>query len=100
MMKKGNSERQVMTMYKTKSTDKQERNEKICTVTKYTVTLPIFHISIVPLKPINHIESIETNTLIEIEEKPFFSIETPNITIIPTLQKLDSRTPAKFMAIL
>ena len=29
-----------MIMYKTKLTDKQQINEKICVVTKYTVTLP------------------------------------------------------------
>ena len=32
------------------------------------------------------------------EANPFFLIEQPNITIIPGLQKLDSRTPDKFMA--
>ena len=34
------------------------------------------------------------------EENPFFSIDQLNITIIPALQKLDNRTPDKFMAIL
>ena len=35
-----------------------------------------------------------------IEDNLFFSTEQPNITIIPALQKLNSRTPDKFMAIL
>ena len=34
------------------------------------------------------------------EANPFFLIDQPNITIIPALQKHDSRTPDKFMAIL
>ena len=34
------------------------------------------------------------------EENPFFTIEHPNITKIPALQKLYNRTPDKFMAIL
>ena len=99
-MKKGNIERQVMTMYKTKLTDKQETNGKIFVVTQHTVTLPPYHISIVPLMAINYAANMHTNTLIEIDDNPFFSIEQPNITIIPALQKLDSQTPDKFMAIL
>ena len=72
-MKKGNTGRQVMTMYETKLTDKQERNEKICIVTKHTVSLQSDHISIIPLTPINYMESIQTNTLIEIRESfPFY----------------------------
>ena len=34
------------------------------------------------------------------KENPFFTIEQPNVRIIPTLQKLDNRTLDKFMAIL
>ena len=34
------------------------------------------------------------------EENPFFTIEQPNISIMPALLKLDNRTPNKFMAIL
>ena len=92
-MKKGNSERQVMTIYETKLTDEQEANEKIHVVTKHTVTIPPYPISIMSLTPINHTKSIQTNTLTEIEGNPFFSIIQPNIPIIPTLQKLESRTP-------
>ena len=43
---------------------------------------------------------MHTNTSIEIEQKLFFSIEQPNITIIPASQKLNSRTSDKFMAII
>ena len=69
-------------------------------VTKHTGALPPYHISIIPFIAIHHREIMPTNTLLEIEENPFFSIEQPNITIIPTLQKLESKTPNKFMAIL
>ena len=34
------------------------------------------------------------------KESPLFSIEQPNITIIPAIQKCDSKTPDTFMAIL
>ena len=99
-MKKGNSQRQVMTISETKLLYKQEINEKICVVTKHTVTHLPYYISIVPLTSINHTESILINTLIEIEGNPFFSLEQPNIIIMPTLQELDSRTPDKFITIL
>ena len=59
-MKKGNIEREVMTMYETKLTDKQEINEKIHVVTKYTVTLPPHHISLVPLTLICYAGNIQT----------------------------------------
>ena len=100
MKKKGNSERQVMTIYEMKLTDKQERNEKIHVVTKHTIIIPPYHISIVPLPSINHTENIKTNTLLEIENSLFFCIKQLNITITPTLQKLESRMPDKFMAYL
>ena len=67
-------------------------NEKIHVVTKHTATLPPHHISIVPLSPINYTENIQTNTLLDMEENPFFLIEQSNITIIPGLQKLDNST--------
>ena len=41
-----------------------------------------------------------TNTLLEIEENPFLSIEQPKITIIPTLQKSEDRIPGTFMGVL
>ena len=43
---------------------------------------------------------VHADTLLEMEEVPFFTLEHPNITIIPALQKLGKRTPDKFMAIL
>ena len=60
-MKKGNTEKQVMTMNEIKLTDKQKGNEKICVVTKHTVTLPPYHCTIVPLTPVNDTESIQTH---------------------------------------
>ena len=65
-MKRCNTERQVMTMYENKLTDKQEINEKIHVVTMYTVTLQPYHISIVPLTPINYPGKIHADTLLEI----------------------------------
>ena len=79
-------------------TDKQETNEKICVVTQHTVTLLPNYISIVPLKPIHYAANLHTKKLIEIKENHFFSIEQSNITIIPALKKLDSRTSDKCMA--
>ena len=87
-------------MNETKLADKLERNERTCIETNHTVTIPPYYISIVPLTPINHTGSIQRNTLLEIEENPFISIKQLNITIIPTLKTLQSRTPDKFMAIL
>ena len=99
-MKKGNVKRQVMTMYEAKLGDKQHLKEKTHVVTTYTVTLPPHYISIVLLTPINYTRNMQTNTLLDIEANPFFLIEQPNVTVIPALQKLESRAPDKFMAIL
>ena len=60
----------------------------------------LHHISIVPLTTINYPNKMHTDILLGIEENPFFTIEHPNITIIPALQKLDNITPDKFMAVL
>ena len=46
-LKKSNSERQVMTMYETELTDKQERTEKYHIVSNHTVTILPYYISIV-----------------------------------------------------
>ena len=99
-MKRGNTERQAMTMYETKLTDKQWIKEKICVVTKHAVILPPCHISIMLFTPINYSGTTQTGTLLEMEEIPFFSIEQPNIIIISALQKPDNRAPDKFIAIL
>ena len=73
---------------------------KMYIVTIHADTLPPHHTSIMPLTPKNYRSNIQTNTLLGMEANPFFLIEKPNITIIPALMKLDSRTPDKFMAIL
>ena len=54
------------------------------------LTVPPFHISILMLKPVNHTFGIDLqpNTLLEIEENSFLSIEQLNITIIPALGKI------------
>ena len=88
---KGNTERQVRTMYKTKLTNKQEINETTHVVTKHTATLSPHHISLVPLTPINYIGNIQTNILLDMEENHLFLIKQPNITIILVLQKPDRR---------
>ena len=75
-----------MTMYETKLTDQQERNEKINIGPITQLLFHLYDISIVPLSPINHIGSIQTNILLKIEENPYLSIKQLNITIIPTLQ--------------
>ena len=58
-------------MYETKFADKQEINEKIDVVTKHSY-FATPHISIEPLTPINYKENIQTNTLLDMEESPFF----------------------------
>ena len=58
------------------------------------------NISIAPLTTLNYPNKIHADTLLEMDENPFFTIEHPNITITPALQKLDHRMPDKFMAIL
>ena len=96
----GNIEMQIMIIHESELTDKQVTGEKICIITKSTVTLPQHHISIVLLTSINYSNKIHTDTLLEMEDNPFFTIEQTNVTIIPALQKLENRTPDKFMAIL
>ena len=88
-----------MTIHEPKLTNKQETYEKICVITKSRVTLPPHHISIVPLMPVNHPGKIHTDTLLEMEENPFFTFEQ-HMIIIPASQKLDHRIPDKFMAML
>ena len=71
-------------------------------MSNHGVTIPPYHISIVPLKSINHALSsnIKPNTLIEIEEKPFLSIEQLDLIITPMLQRLGLRIPNVYMAVL
>ena len=66
------------------------------------VTAPHYHISIIPLKPVNNtfVSNLQPNTLLEIEENPFLSIEQANITIILVQQKIGCRIPDQFMAVL
>ena len=91
-----------MTVCETAKGEKQEIDKRTHIVTSHTVTILPYHISIILLTPINHIYNInlQMNTLLEMEENFFLSIKQPNITIIPTLQKLEGRTPDEFMAIL
>ena len=88
-----------MMIHKPKLANKQGTGERIHVITKSTLTLLPHHISIVLFTPVNYPGKIHTDTLLEMEENPFFAIEQPNITIVPALQKLDNRTPDKFMAI-
>ena len=63
-----------MTIYEPELTDKQVIGEKIFVVTKNTVTSLFCHISIVPLTSIYYPNKIHTDTLLEMEENPFFTI--------------------------
>ena len=80
----------------------QETDQELCLIINHTVIIPLYHISIAPLKPINHTISsnIKPNTLNEIEENPFLSIKQWNLIIIPMLQKLELRIPDVYMAVL
>ena len=52
-MKKSDSEQQVLTQIVTSVVEKQVKDEQICLVTNHTMTIPPYHISIMPLKPMN-----------------------------------------------
>ena len=69
---------------------------EILVITKGMVTLTPSPISIAPLTSINYPNKIHTDKLLE---NPFFAIEQTRETIIPALQKLDNRTPDKFIAV-
>ena len=68
----------------------QEAGQKLHLMTSHTITVTPYHVSIIPLKSINHVLSsnIKPNTLIEIEENAFLSIEQSDLKIIPMLKKL------------
>ena len=71
-------------------------------MTNHSATIPLYHVSIIPLQPVNYTSGInlQPNTLLEIEENPFLSIKQLSITITPVLQRLGLRIPDNFMAIL
>ena len=97
-MKTGNKERQVMTMNETKLPDKQDMNEKTQGVITHSYFATSLHLS--SAINTNNLHRKYTNTLLEMEVNSFFLIEQPDVTIIPALQKLDSRTLDEIMAIL
>ena len=70
--------------------------------TSNTVTIPPYHIPIAPLKAIIHVISnnIKPNTLIDIQENPFLTIEQPDLVVIPMQQKLGPRIHNVYMAVL
>ena len=74
-----------------------ETEQKLCLITTNTVTIPPYHISLVPLKTINQTKNakIQSEALLEIEEYP----EQQELVLIPTLQKLGSRVPDAYMAV-
>ena len=85
------------------SADEQnETEQKICSITTNTVTIPPFYISLVPFKAINQVINIKfpSEPLLEIEENPFLTIEQPKLVLIPTLQTLGSQVPDTYMAVL
>ena len=62
--KKGNIERQVMAIHEPELTDKQTIGKKIHVITKSRITLPLHHISTVPLTSINYPNKTHTDTLL------------------------------------
>ena len=101
-MKTINSGQWIIALLETPSCKPQEAGQKLHLMTNHTVTILPYHISIIPVKSINHALSsnIKSNTLIEIEENPFLSIEQPDLIMIPMLQKLGLIIPAVYMAVL
>ena len=57
-----------------------ETEQKLLFITNNTVTVPPYHISIAPLKAINHVinSNNKPNTLIKLEN-PFLAIEQPDL---------------------
>ena len=78
-----------------------DTHQKLYLISSNTAALSSCHISIDPLKAINHAISnnLKLNTLIEIEENPSLAIEQPDLVIIPMLQKLRPRIPNVYMAL-
>ena len=101
-MKKGNLKQQRIALLETPLAKKWLKDERTHLVTNHKATVLPYYISIIPLKPVNHTlgTNLWPNTLLEIEENPFLSIEQLNITIIPVLQKIGLRIPHLFMAVL
>ena len=101
-MKMTNSVQWMIAFLETSSDKPEEVGQKFHLMTNHTVTLPPYHISIVPLKSINHALSsnFKPNTLIDIEEKPFLCIKQLNLTLIPMVQKLGLRILDVYMAVL
>ena len=89
-------------MLETLSGKQHETDQKLYLITKISVTITPQHISIAPLKTINHAKSnnIKPKTLIEIEETPFLAIEQLDLVLIPMLQKLGPKIPDVCMAVL
>ena len=68
------------------------RQQKIHLIVSNTVTIPPYHASLVPLKAIHQATNMKfpSETLLEIEENLFLTIEQPELVLIPTVQKLES----------
>ena len=72
-LKKGNTARQVMSINWPYWVDKQVLCERIWVTTKSTVTPPPHHSSIVPFTSTNYTNETYADTLMEMEENPFFN---------------------------
>ena len=101
-MKKGNPKQQVIASLEKSSDEKQVIDKRMHLVANYTVTIPPYQISVVPLILVTNTcdTNLRPHTLLEIEETPFLSIDQQNMKIIPILQKLGFRMPDEFMAVL
>ena len=66
-MKMTNAGKCTVASLETPSGKSQEAGQKLCLMTNHTVNIPPYHISIIPLKSINHAlnSNIKPNTLIE-----------------------------------
>ena len=87
---------------KTPSGKQYEIDQKLHLMTNNTFTIPLYHISIAPLKAIYHAicNKFKPNIIIEIEENHFLAIEQLDIVLIPILQKLGPQIPNVYMAVL
>ena len=98
-MRKDNLYQQSVALLETLVADMWTRDERKCLVTNNTITIPPYHVSIILLKPVDHMV-LWPNTWIERDENPFPSIEQHGIAILQLLQKVGDRLPDEFITAL
>ena len=101
-MKTNDLEQQTLAFLEAPSGRQHETDRQTTFITNKTVTMPPYHISIAPLKAINHVISnnIKSTTFIEIEGNLFLAIEQLDLVLKPMLQKLWHRIAKVYMVVI